>query len=241
MKKLILIFIVLFLFTSTSYPCFDTYLFLQKGSMVYKHKTLALEMIGEYSVNKISYPGEDMFLFNGNIYYGLVPHFSVQLSLGSSEKQRDNFNLDSYGIRGVYNVFTSLSNNYTLDLIAEHYVNLDEKEFTISLPNMFRSSELTYVIHPTLNYTMNAKKFIPGIHTGLFHIFSETGLIGIGAEYKSIQSSSYAGLRITQSEFATSLFFGAYIGKSLYIQNEFAKGLANSRDFGFAITLKFIN
>jgi hypothetical protein len=37
-----------------------------------------------------------------------------------------------------------------------------------------------------------------------------------------------------------SIFLGAKIGDRFYLQNEIAKGLANSRDIGFAITAKVI-
>ena len=79
-----------------------------------------------------------------------------------------------------------------------------------------------------------------GAHFGLFRSFDNRTIFGIGAEYKSGQGGPYFSDRLTEGEVATSLFFGTMIGKNFYIQNEFAKGLANSRDFGFATTFKFL-
>lgn len=238
MRKIILSIVVFLILTPPAYPCFDTYLFLQKASMVYPHKSTLLELSGEYSFNRVSSPGEDMFFANGSFYYGMTKNFSVQLSLGSGEKERKDFELDTYGVRGVYNVYSSSSRLYTLDFIGAYYRGAEESEVEFSVPNIFHISELTYVLHPSFNYTINSKEFTPGVHTGLFYGFNESGIIGVGAEYASVHSSSYAGKRITQSEVSASLFFGAYIGKNFYIQNELAKGLANSRDFGFAVTTK---
>lgn len=239
MRKFFLSLAALLILSYTAYPCFDTYLFLRKGSMVYPYKSVVFELAGEYSFNRVNSPQEDMFFSNGSIYYGMAPNFSIQLSIGSGEKQRDDFKFDTYGIRGVYNVYSSLNNDYTLDLIMEHRGGGDgEKEIEFSVPNIFRFSKLTYVLHPSVNYALKANEFTPGGHTGLFYDFNESGIIGIGAEYASVHSSSYSGHRITKSEVSASLFLGAHIGSNFYIQNEFAKGLANSRDFGFAITTK---
>lgn len=240
MRKIILTLAALLILVTSAYPCFDTYLFLQKGSMVYPHKATVLEFAGEYSFNRMNTPGEDMFFANGSMYYGLAKNFSVQLSLGSGEKERKDFELDTYGIRGVYNVYTFSNSLYTLDFIGAYYRGSDESEVEFSVPNIFNLSDITYVLHPSFNYSIHSKEFTPGVHTGLFYGFNESGIIGVGAEYASVHSSSYAGNRITQSEVSASLFFGAYIGKNFYIQNELAKGLANSRDFGFAVTTKIV-
>lgn len=242
MKKVILIITITLLVVYNSYACFDTYLFLKKSSMVYPYKSFALELNGEYSVNKIKNPGEDSFLSNGNIYYGIAKRLSLQFSIGSDEKPRGEYKIDIFGLRGVYNVFASESNNHTADLIIEYRGGFSDLlgDVEFSVPNIFRNSEWTYVAHPTINYNLNEKNFQIGAHTGLFYNFNDNGIIGIGAEYLSPQSGSYSGTRITKSEFATSLFFGANIGNTIFIQNEIAKGLANSRDFGFAVTVKFI-
>lgn len=242
MKKFILTTVILSMFATTAYPCFDTYLFLRKGSMVYPYRSLVLDVNNEYSFNNIGTPENDMFFLNGNIYYGAARNFSIQLSLGSGEKPRNDFRIDTYGLRGVYHLYSSEVQDYTLDIIAEQVGTFDgtENEMTFSLPNIFHSDQLTYVIHPTATYTFEDKDMTIGGHTGVFYDFNQTGIIGVGAEYASVQSSSSAGQRITQSEFAASLFLGAYIGKSVYLQNEIAKGLANSRDFGFALTTKVI-
>lgn len=238
MRKIILSISALLFISYTAYPCFDTYLFLQKGSMVYSHKSVVFELTGEYSFNRVSTPQEDMFFSNGSIYYGMASDFSIQLSIGSGEKERKDFKFDTYGLRGVYNAYSSINNDYTLDFIGAYYGGGEDREIEFSTPSIFHFSELTYVLHPSFNYTLNANEFTPGIHTGLFYNINESGIIGVGAEYASVHSSSYAGSRIIQSEVSASLFLGAHIGKKFYIQNEFAKGLANSRDFGFAITTK---
>jgi hypothetical protein len=242
MKKIVITVVLLSLFASTAYPCFDTYLFLRRGSMVYPYKSIVFDLNNEYSFNKLGSPQNDMFFLNGNIYYGVVRNFSVQFSLGSGEKPRNDFKIDSYGIRGVYNLYTSGTQDYTLDVIGEHAGRFDgvENEATFSLPNIFRFDQFTYVLHPTASYVFEDKNMTMGGHTGLFYDFNQTGVVGVGAEYASVQSSSSAGQRITQSEFSASLFLGAYLGSNIYLQNEIAKGLANSRDFGFALTTKVI-
>ena len=242
MKKLFLNLSLLAIFAVNAYPCFDTYLFLRKGSMVYPHKLSVLELNGEYSINNVKNPQNDAFFSNGNFYYGLTQNFSIQLGVGSGEKPRGEFKVDTYIMRGVYNLFSSSTNDYTLDVIIEHVGQFDESqnEIGLSLPNIFHFSDLTYVLHPTTSYTLQEKNLTVGGHLGVFYDFNQTGIVGVGAEYASVQSSSYAGRRITQSEVSTSLFFGAYIGKNIYFQNEIAKGLANSRDFGFALTTKVI-
>ncbi len=242
MKKILLILATIIFTVYNSYACFDTYLFLKKNSMVYPYKSLVFELNGEYSINKIGNPAEDSFLSNGNIYYGIAERFSLQFSIGSGEKSRNEYKIDYFGLRGVYNIFSSMSNNHTADFILEYHSEFSDflGDVEFSVPNIFRSSDITYVIHPTLNYNLIDKNFQVGGHTGIFYNFNDNGIIGIGAEYLSPQSGSYSGSRITKSEFATSLFFGAHIGNMIFIQNEIAKGLANSRDFGFAVTVKFI-
>jgi len=242
MRKLILVLGVIVFLTSTAYPCFDTYLFLKRGSMVYPFRSLVLELNGEYSINSLRSPGDDSFLSMGSIYYGLWRNFSVQFSIGSDEKARDEFRIDYYAVRGVYNLYSSFMNRYTLDVIFEHRGKLTERnnEFEVSLPNIFHLSNFTYVIHPVISYGVESKDFTAGGHAGAFYTFSETGIVGVGFEYASVHSSSYAGQRLTKSEYSASLFLGAKIGDRIYLQNEIAKGLANSRDIGFAITTKII-
>ena len=242
MKKLLLILVVFFLIYSFSYACFDTYLFLKKASMVYPHKALVMELNGEYSFTRFNNPSEDMFFIMGSLYYGLAKNFSVQFTLGSGEKPRDEFNIDAYAVRGVYNIYTSSQYDYNFNLILEHrgIRNQRANEFEISTPFIYHNNDLTYVIHPTMSYGLNSEDLTIGGHLGLFYLFNQNSLVGIGAEYASVQSSSYGGQRLTQSETSTSIFFGTYLGNRIYLQNELAKGLSNSRDFGFAITTKFI-
>lgn len=242
MKNLLILSLYLFALYINSYACFDTYLFLKKASMVYPYKSLVLEANGEYSFTNIKDPASDQFFAMGSFYYGVLKNLSVQFSVGSSEKTRGDFALDAYSVRGVYNLYSSKQNDYYFDLILEHrgIKNQKAREIELSAPFIFHNFELTYVVHPTLNYGLDLKDLTMGVHLGLFYAFSSNSLIGIGTEYASVQSSSYGGQRLTQSEASTSLFFGTYLGNRIYLQNEFAKGLANSRDFGFAVTTKFI-
>jgi hypothetical protein len=241
MKRAIFALAILVFLTSTAYPCFDTYLFLKRGSMVYPFRSLVFELNAEYSINTLR-SLEDSFLSMGSIYYGLGRNFSVQLTIGSDEKSRDEFKIDYYGIRGVYNLYTSFMNRYTLDVIVEHRGKLTERsnEFEVSLPNIFYVSNFVYVIHPTASYGLESKDFTVGGHAGAFYTFNDAGLIGVGFEYASVHSSSYAGQRLTKSEYSASIFLGAKIGEKIYLQNEIAKGLKNSRDIGFALTTKVI-
>ncbi len=66
-------------------------------------------------------------------------NFSVQFSLSSGEKGRSQFKLDSYGIRGVYNVYITSSESFTVDLILEHREMFTEKanEVEFSVPAIF--------------------------------------------------------------------------------------------------------
>lgn len=242
MKKIFLLAIFLTAFYLDTFACFDTYLFLRKASMVYPYKSLVLEANGEYSFNKFNDPTQDQVFTMGSLYYGLLNNFSVQFTLGSSEKPRGEFSLDEYSIRGVYNVFTSAQNDYNFNLILEHrgIKNQKANELEISTPFIHYNNDMTYVIHPTMNYGLNSEDLTVGGHLGIFYSFNPNSLVGLGAEYASVQSSSYGGQRLTQSEFSTSLFFGTYLGNRIFLQNEFAKGLSNSRDFGFAVTTKFI-
>ncbi len=242
MKKIILIPVIIFTLYTGANACFDTYLFLRKASMAYPYKSLVLEANGEFSFTKFSDPNQDQYFVTGSLYYGLLKNFSIQLSLGSSEKSRSEFALDAFSLRGVYNLYTSKENNYNLNLIAEYrgMFNQAANEVEFSTPLLIYNNDFTYVIHPTISYGLNSNDLMAGGHLGLFYSFDPNSLIGLGAEYASIHSSSYAGQRLTQSEFSTSLFFGTYLGNKIYLQNEFAKGLANSRDFGFAITTKLI-
>ena len=240
--RIFIAFVYLLIVINSAYACFDTYLFMKKGSMVYPYKSTVFELNTEYSFNKFNSPVNDMFFTNGSFYYGLLRNLSVQVSIGSGEKERGEFRIDSYSMRGVYNLYTSDIGNYTLDVMFEQNGNFtkSENEVGISLPNIFHMTDFLYVLHPTASYAIEEKNFTIGAHTGLFYNFEERGIIGVGAEYASVQSSSYAGKRITQSEYSASLFFGAQIGNAIFIQNEIAKGLANSRDLGFALTAKLI-
>ncbi len=155
--------LLILILTLESYACFDTYLFLKRSSMVYPYRSLVLETNGEYSFF-LKDPNSDMFLSFGNIYYGLMRNFSVQFSLGSGEKERNQFKLDSYGVRGVYNVYTATSRAFTVDLILEHRGMFTEKanEIEFSVPAIFYSKNYAYVIHPTVNYGIDSKELEAG-------------------------------------------------------------------------------
>ena len=242
MKKLFYITVQVFLLINITYACFDTYLFVRKGSMAYPYRSAVAEFTGEYSVNQLGSPQNDAFFSNLNFYYGLGENYSVQVSLGSTERARNEFSLDKFGARGVYNILAVTNYEYTLDAIAQYSGErgTSNNEFEISFPNIFRSDDMIYVVHPTFGYASESHEKSIGGHVGMFRNVNEQGIIGIGAEYASMFGSSYTGNRLTESEFSASIFFGAHIGNSIYIQNEIAKGLVNSRDLGFALTTKII-
>ncbi|HHS50834.1 MAG TPA: hypothetical protein ENN07_06935 [candidate division Zixibacteria bacterium] len=234
--------LVIALITSGVLACFDTYLFLAERPMVYPAKTLAFDGFGEYSVNESKNPAEDEFLISFNAFYGIDGRLSLLLGGGSSEKGRGEFAFDEIWLGATYNLLSRKDGAYTLDAMAACVNNFDEKELAleISAPNIFHSRGLTLVAHPVMEVIPSEGDVSFGAHFGLFKSLDKRAVFGIGAEYMSAQSGPVFGNRIVEGETAMSLFFGAMIGKNFYIQNEFAKGLANSRDFGFATTLKFL-
>ncbi len=230
-------------FAGSIFACFDTYLFLSERPMVYPKGKLAVEGFGEYSVNEVGAPSGDGFLFNTNAYYGITDKLSVNLGAGSSEKERGDFAYDEINFGATYNLMNSANSGYSLDAIAECANNFGEKEtaFELSAPNLFHGRGLTIVAHPVMEIVAGDKTdWGFGAHCGVFKSLNKMAVFGIGAEYMSAQSGPVFGDRLVEGEAAASLFFGAMLGRNLYIQNELAKGLANSRDFGFAMTLKFL-
>jgi hypothetical protein len=235
--------LMVFLSALPLYACFDTYLFLQKSSMVYPEKQFVVEASGEYVMPDFSasQSGEDILSGNFNAYYGITKRFSIQAGLSSSEKERSSFAIDGYGIRAVYGIFQNYNNLYNLDVILEHAApfEMTEASFEISAPSIFHVNNFTYVIHPVLSFGKNVEFGLRG-HGGAFYRINNLAVVGIGAEYASAQSGSQFGKRMVDGEAATSLFFGTQIGVA-YLQNEFIKGWgANGNDFGFAATLKFV-
>ncbi|MBU1077836.1 MAG: hypothetical protein KKH98_11125 [Spirochaetes bacterium] len=248
LKKLLVLCIAFITVTSASlYACFDTYLFLNNYSMVYPQKQMVVENLSEYSFNSMTNPDDDTFLSDFNAYYGLFERFSIQLGLSSSEKPRNEFKIDEYGIKGVLNVLNTKPlhsvDMYTLDIILAHRSDFEGHESAIefSVPNIFYKKENILVVHPVFEANIShGSEYSIGGHLGLFHSFYNSTLIGIGAEYSSAQNGSTFNKRLVEGESAASLFLGAKLGKIFYLQNEFAKGLANSRDLGFASTIKLI-
>lgn len=249
MKRNIIMFFLSLIFISlagTLTACFDTYLFLNRASMVYPYKKVVLETLGEYSFNSISNPSEDTFLADFNGYYGLDERFSIQVGISSSEKERAEIKIDEYGVRGVLNLFRNKTKKYFVDLILAHHGQFSGSEmvYHFSVPNMFYTKDFLFVLHPTFEVVgiknPNKTENSFGGHTGLFWLIKDSAIIGIGAEYASPQSGSVWNKRLVDGEFASSLFLGGKIGDIIYLQSEFAKGLANSRDFGYAITLKIL-
>lgn len=233
--------LLMMVFFVGAYACFDVYLFQEKGSMVYPKNTLAVEAFGEYSYNSITSPNEDAFLADGRIFYGISEKFSVQIGFGSEEKPRGEFAFDAVSASGTYNIIKRRNNSYSMDGILACHGNTKNGSYSleISVPNIFRTRKFVIVAHPVIEL-LKENKFdaTVGAHAGVFRAFNNGTVLGIGAEYCSGQGGPYFSDRITEGEAAASLFFGAMIGKNLFLQNELAKGLANSRDFGFALTLK---
>jgi hypothetical protein len=100
--------------------------------------------------------------------------------------------------------------------------------------------DMVYVVHPRMNYAFDTKEQAIGGHMGIFHNVDDKSIVGVGAGYAGTFRSSFSQSRLTESEFSASLFFGTHLGSRVYVQNEPAKGLHNSRDFGFALTTKII-
>lgn len=88
-----------------------------------------------------------------------------------------------FGIRGVFNAYSLQFKDHTIDLILEYrggFQNtLGDVEFYV--PNIFRTSDITCVLHPTFNYTLQEKNYQFGGHTGLFYNFSDNSVICVGA------------------------------------------------------------
>jgi len=241
MKKSFLSVLLALMLVGNVYACFDAFLFMNQGSMVYPKNVLAVEAFGEYSYNSITSPNDDAFLAAGRIFYGISEKLSVQVGFGSDEKPRGEFAFDAISASGTYNIIERGNSSYTLDGILACGGNLESSEFAleISAPSIFRVKKFVIVAHPVLEL-LGGDKFdaTAGAHTGLFRIFDNGAVFGIGAEYQSGQGGPYFSDRLVDGEAAASIFLGAMLGKNLFIQNELAKGLANSRDFGLAITLK---
>jgi hypothetical protein len=221
--------------------CFDTYLFLQKSSMVYPEGQMVAEISGEYVIPQMRNSIEDIFSGGTNLYYGFSKRFSMQVGVSSSEKTRSDFGIDGYGIRGVFGVFQGHRDVYNLDVILEHAAPFDfgETSFELSAPNIFHINNYSIVIHPVTSFGNNVSFNVRG-HGGVFYHFGSSSIIGIGSEYSSAQSGSQFGRRLVKGEGATSLFFGSQMG-SAFLQNEFIKGWgAEGNDFGFAATVKFL-
>ena len=235
--------LLVILFTANGYPCFDTFLFIHKKSMVYPVGYTAADVLAEYSVNDTRNAGGDSYFTNYNVYYGLAERFSVQFGMSTVETTREESQngVDSWSVRGVFNALNIANGTYYLDLILEHHtgVEADGNTTVFSVPNIFNISNFILVIHPVyeINRAEGANEYVWGGHGGIFYNVNNRGIIGIGAEYASPQSSSALNRQLTDGEFAASLFVGFNFG-NLYFQNEFAKGLQNSRDYGVAATVK---
>jgi len=230
-----------FLLPQAASACFDTYVFLKKSSLVYPEGQMVMEVSGEYVIPKVKNALGDFFSGGSNLYYGFSKRFSMQVGISSSEKERSAFSIDHYGVRGVFGILQGYRNVYNLDVILDHTApfNGSENSFELSLPNIFHVNNYTFVIHPVTGFGRNVSFSMRG-HGGAFYHFSNTGIIGIGAEYASGQSGSQFGQRLVKGEAGTSLFFGSQIG-FVYMQNEFIKGWGvRGNDFGFAATVKFI-
>ncbi|MCD6502077.1 hypothetical protein J7L01_05700 [bacterium] len=241
MKKSFLLALLVGGLVFSAHACFDTFLFQNKGSMVYPKNTLAVEAFGEYSYNSIAVPNDDAFLSKGRVFYGVSDRFSAQIGFGSAEKPRGQFAIDELSASGTFNLIRSRNNAYSLDGMMACMGNLGngKSSLEVSAPSIFRAKRFVGVAHPVVQlFSGNKPDVSVGAHAGLFRIFENGAVLGIGTEYRSAQGGPYFSNRIVEGEAAASLFIGAMIGENLFIQNELAKGLANSRDFGVALTIK---
>lgn len=233
--------VVAMLLPGAASACFDTYLFLNKSSLVYPRGLMAVEASGEYIMPAIRNASEDFLSGATNLYVGASDRLSFQIGLASSEKERSAFALDGYGVRGVLGVVRAYRDVYNVDVVLEHAAPFDGDESTLelSVPNIFHFDRFSFVVHPVTSFGGEVDFGLRG-HGGLFYRFSGTGIVGIGAEYASAQSGSRFGRRLVNGEGAASVFFGSQIG-SMYLQNEFIKGWGvGGSDFGFAVTVKYI-
>jgi len=240
MRKAFSLLVALGFFVSTE-ACFDTYLFLQKGSMVYPKGMLVLDGAGEYTIHRFSAAQEDLFTANTNIYYGIHERFSAQAGVASGEKDRASFSIDQWGLRGVGGIIQNYKGFYNLDVILECASAFNMKDLTVELsgPNIFYVNNFIFVVHPVLSMGRELPLGIRG-HGGVFFNVSNMGIVGIGAEYESAQSGSQFGRRLVDGEAGTSLFLGARLGQNAYLQNEFIKGWGEgAKDFGYAATIKY--
>ncbi len=225
-----------------SYACFDTYVFLQKQSLAYPKGLLAVETSGEYMAQDLTSAGEDAFSGGLNLYYGLVDRFSVQGALASSEKARSEFGFDEWGLRGVYGLVRPYDGGYSLDLVLEMRTATSGGSSTweVSAPNIWYRKDVTLVVHPVMSLASGDEFGLRG-HGGVFYSVGGLGIVGVGSEYESAQSSDHFSHRLVRGAGATSLFLGAALGPHLFLQNEFIKGWGSGgSDVGFAVTLKFL-
>jgi len=211
--------------------------------MLYPMRTLAVEGFGEYSLNDVDVPVGDAMLMNANFYYGVSDRMSLHFGFGSDEKPRADVILDAVSFSANYGILGGTGDGYTLTgiLACANNPNSRGMSLEVSAPGILHKNDYTIVAHPVLEL-ISGDKFDAsfGAHVGLFRSFDQRAVFGVGAEYRSGQGGPYFSDRLTGGEAAASLFFGTMIGKHFYLQNEFAKGLANSRDFGFATTFKFL-
>lgn len=245
MKRLALPLLVVLGLTSTAVParaCFDTYCFLQKQGLAYAKGLVAVETSGEYVAEDLHVAGEDAFSGAFNVYYGLGERFSMQGALASTEKGREDFRLDQWGMRGVYELVRPDGDGYHLDAILEMSSSTTDGSSTweASAPNLWYIGNMTVVVHPVMAMTSGGEFDARG-HGGLFYSVGGVGIVGIGSEYESAQSSDHFGRRLVRGAGASSLFLGANLGPNLFLQNELIKGWgAGGSDVGFALTVKFL-
>ncbi|MEN2997499.1 MAG: hypothetical protein ABDH28_00445 [Brevinematia bacterium] len=249
MKRLIFALSVIVLAVGGGEACFDTYLFLNKYSMVYPKGKFVSDVLLEYSGNSVVLPENDTFFANLNFFYGITDGLSLQLGIASKEITRTEvLEVEGFGIRLVYNLLSQVlpfADRFTVDVILEHHQAIFGRDMTFefSVPGIFYVGSVVGVVHPVFTLADLEKEVIEyslGGHVGLFYLIGNSALVGLGAEYQSAQNGSTFGSRLIEGEAGVSVFFGAKLGDNFYLQNEFAKGIANARDFGIAFTLKVI-
>ncbi len=222
--------------------CFDTYCFLQKRGLAYERGLLAVETAGEYVAQDLHAAAGDAFSGVVNVYYGLGERFSIQGALTSAEKRREDFRFDQWGLRGVYGLVQPEGDGYHLDAVLELSAGTGDGSNTweLSAPNIWYAGNLTMVLHPAMALAEGKELDTRG-HGGVFYSVGKVAIVGIGSEYESAQCSGQFGRRLARGAGASSLFLGANLGSSLFLQNELIKGWgAAGSDVGFALTLKFL-
>lgn len=222
---------------STTYACFDTYLFLNTRGMTLPKGEMSIDINGEYANDngKLARDNEQ-FVFN----YGVSEKLSLQVNLVSEKNQLNALKFDVYEAKAVYGLIKN-RNAYSLDVILQHHIEGDGSNpgIEISTPNMWFFNNTVAIVHPVLRVEQNAYSQIRG-HGGWFYNGIPKMIIGLGGEFESSQTEYSSRDRLVNSEFANSIFVGRMVSSGIYLQAEAIKGWATTDDYAFAATMRWV-